>query len=101
MADDHVCDPSNPDCAAYLHYLDPANRHPADTAHARAVQPRQLSSHVPIRFRPEVIEQVKALAEDEGLTVSAWIRRAVEVALQRPPGTYNSAGNIAFTMKAV
>jgi predicted DNA binding CopG/RHH family protein len=92
---DHTCDPANPDCAAYLHYQNPANRQPAGNAHARAVQPRRLSRHVPIRFEAETIERAKELAEQEGLTVSSWIRRAVEQALQRPPGTYNSAhGNI-------
>jgi hypothetical protein len=77
---EHVCDPSNPDCAAYLHYADPANRQPAEDAqiYVPPRRPRRLTSHVPIRFRPEVIEQAKAIAEDEGLTVSSWIRRLVD-----------------------
>lgn len=94
---DHICDPANPDCAAYLHHQDPANRQPAADARARSVQARRLSRHVPIRFEAEVIERAKTLAESEGLTVSSWIRRLVEQALQRPPGTYNDAhGNVTF-----
>jgi hypothetical protein len=98
---EHVCNPSEPDCAAYQHYLDPAHRQAAEDASVYRVPARRLTSHVPIRFRADVIEQVKALAEDEGLTVSSWIRQAVELALQRPPGTYNDGrGNFTFTGKA-
>jgi hypothetical protein len=81
---EHVCNPSDPDCAAYLHYSDPANFQPAEDAKGFRVPRERLISHVPIRFRAEVIEQVKARAEDESLTVSSWIRQVVEQALQRP-----------------
>jgi hypothetical protein len=37
-----------------------------------------LTQHVPVRFPAELIEDLKAVAEEEGMTVSAWIRRAVE-----------------------
>ncbi|MGH2450235.1 MAG: hypothetical protein ACRDGE_02980 [Candidatus Limnocylindria bacterium] len=37
--------------------------------------------HVTVRFPAETIEQVGALAKADGITVTAWIRRAVERAL--------------------
>jgi hypothetical protein len=98
---DHVCDPHSEDCAAYLPYLDPANRQPAEDAHARATQPRRLSRHVPIRFEAETIDRAKEIAEREGLTVSSWIRRLVdrELAGGNAPGTYNhGAGNLTVTL---
>jgi predicted DNA-binding protein len=36
-----------------------------------------------VRFPAETIEQVKRLADADGMTVSAWIRRAVERALRQ------------------
>lgn len=48
-----------------------------------------LSSHVPIRFSPEKIAAIRRLASHEGMTVSTWIRRAVEREIERflPPAT--------------
>ena len=42
-----------------------------------------LTNHVPVRFPPEMIVEVKRLAEQEGLTVSTWIRRAVSQAIRK------------------
>ena len=39
---------------------------------------------IPVRFTPEVIERVKGVAHEEGMTVSSWIRRAVKWALKGP-----------------
>ena len=50
---------------------------------ARAGQARLLTSHVPIRFCSQTIERVKAIAEQSGLTVSAWIRWVVEREVER------------------
>ncbi|MFZ0058601.1 MAG: hypothetical protein WAL35_00960 [Acidimicrobiales bacterium] len=36
-----------------------------------------LTEHVPIRFRPEMLEQVRTCADYDGVTVSTWIRNAV------------------------
>jgi predicted HicB family RNase H-like nuclease len=49
----------------------------------RIVRGRPLSSSIPVRFPPEVIAQVQAAADREGLTVSAWVRNAVADALAR------------------
>jgi len=42
-----------------------------------------LTSHVPIRFRPQTIEKAKAIAERDGMTVSSWIRGVVEREVER------------------
>jgi hypothetical protein len=42
-----------------------------------------LSTHVPVRFSPNVIARVRVLAERDGTTVSGWIRRVVEEAVER------------------
>ena len=98
---EHVCDPSNPDCAAHLHYANPDNRVLAGPRR-RTFQPPKLTKHTPIRFRAEVIEQVKEIAERDGLTVSSWIRRLVERELAQqtpapPPGTYASGAGANWT----
>jgi hypothetical protein len=50
---------------------------------ARAGQARLLTSHVPIRFRPQTIDRAKVIAERDGMTVSSWIRTVVEREVER------------------
>jgi hypothetical protein len=38
----------------------------------------RLSSMVPVRFPPEVLDEIRRRAEAEDRSVSSWIRRAVE-----------------------
>ncbi len=79
-------------------YADPDNRQPASSGRQRSTKP--LSTHVPIRFRPEVIMEVKRLAEDDRKTVSAWIRDVVEdeVERRRPryPTSHAEAGDVSI-----
>ena len=70
------------DAEAFEHYDDPARREPAPGAPRRRSE-RPLTQHVPVRFPAETIEQVRRLAEADGMTVSAWIRRAVERTLRQ------------------
>ena len=70
------------DAEAFEYYEDPAKREPA-TGPPRRRPDRPLTQHVPVRFPAETIEQVKRLAEVDGMTVSAWIRRAVERAVRQ------------------
>jgi hypothetical protein len=56
---------------------------PAPGPRARAGQARLLTSHVPIRFRPQTIERAKLIAERDGMTVSSWIRTVVEREVER------------------
>ncbi len=69
------------DAEAFEFYEDPANREPAPGPPRRR-RARPLTQHVPVRFPAETIEQVRTLAETDGMTVSAWIRRAVERTLR-------------------
>ena len=70
------------DAEAFEHYDDPAKREPAPGAPRRRSK-RPLTQHVPVRFPPETIEQVRRLADADGMTVSAWIRRAGERTLRQ------------------
>jgi hypothetical protein len=66
---------------AFEHYKNPENRKPAGGVYE--VPKRVLSRHVPIRFRPQTIAKVKAIAERDGMTVSSWIRAVVEREVER------------------
>jgi len=68
-------DPDGSACAFY------ANLEPAGSAHKR--QRPALSSFVPVRFTPEMIADVKLLAAADGMTVSAWICKAVRGEIAR------------------
>lgn len=70
------------DAKAFEHYEDPAKREPAPGAPRRRPA-RPLTQHVPVRFPAETIEKVKKHADSDGMTVSAWIRRAVEQTLRQ------------------
>lgn len=78
--------PPNADARARAHYDEPRNREPDPNARVvrRGSLPRAtLDRHVPVRFSHETIEAVTGHATEEGLSVSAWIRRAVDVELRR------------------
>jgi hypothetical protein len=83
---------SDPDTEAFEHYEDPARREPAPGKPRRRPD-RALTEHVPVRFPAATIEVVRELAETDGMTVSAWIRRAVEAAarIRTSPPTGHSA----------
>jgi hypothetical protein len=72
------------DAEAFEHYENSANREPAP-GEPRRRSDRPLTQHVPVRFPAATIEQVRALAEEDGMTVSAWIRRAVDRSLRQRP----------------
>lgn len=67
------------------HYDDPAHREPA-AGEPRRPRARTLARHVPVRFPMETIESVRPLAQTDGMTVSAWIRRAVHSAIRLRQG---------------
>ncbi len=73
------------DSEAFEHYKDPARREPAP-GRPRRRPDRALTEHVPVRFPAATIEAVRQLAETDGMTVSAWIRRAVESAARGRTG---------------
>jgi hypothetical protein len=43
----------------------------------------RLTSMVPVRFEPRMLEEIRRRADQDGRSVSAWIRRAVESELRR------------------
>ena len=70
------------DQEAYDYYADPANQVPAGPP-VRRKRPR-LTGMTSIRFDPAVIKAATALAHEEGMTVSSWIRKLVQRETEPP-----------------
>ncbi|WP_420622488.1 CopG family transcriptional regulator [Candidatus Poriferisodalis sp.] len=60
-------------------YSQPENQVPRGPPRRRSAT---LSDPVTVRFSRQVLEQVKAAAAAEDRSVSSWVRRAVDSALQ-------------------
>lgn len=60
-------------------YADSANQTPQGPPRRRA----RLTDPVPVRFPPELLEEIRRRAEADDRSVSSWIRRAVEHELGR------------------
>ena len=73
------------DTDAYDFYAEPANREPGPgpARRVRRQRPVKYDTHVPVRFTSDVIDQVKTFADEDGVTVSTWIRQAVRRELRR------------------
>jgi len=69
--------PRTPD-EEYEFYTRPENQEPQGPGR------RRLPATVPVRFPPELLEQVRAAAAADDRSVSSWIRRAVEHELRHP-----------------
>ncbi len=69
------------DAEAYEFYADPANQVIAGPARKR--QGQRLTTMSSVRFAPEVIEAVKDIAQEEGVTVGSWMRRLVQREVDR------------------
>jgi len=65
----------------YEFYARPENQEPQG-AHRR--RKAHLSTPIPVRFPPELLDEIKRAADADNRSVSAWIRRAVEHELGRP-----------------
>lgn len=59
----------------YEFYARPENREPQGPPRRR--RPR-MSEMVPVRFTPEVLDEIRQRADADDRSVSSWIRRAVE-----------------------
>jgi hypothetical protein len=68
---------SERDTEAFEHYEDPTKREPVEDRPRRR-RDRALTQHVPVRFPASTIATVRELAQDDGMSVSAWIRHTVE-----------------------
>lgn len=73
-------------------YAKPENQSVKGKGRRRAAAKPALSSHVPVRFTPELIGAVKRLSAHDGMSVSTWIRSVVarEVARRGEPRTETS-----------
>jgi predicted HicB family RNase H-like nuclease len=60
----------------YEFYANPDNQQPQGPARRR--RPSRLSALVPVRFPPEVLEEIRRRADADNRSLSSWIRRAVE-----------------------
>lgn len=65
----------------YDFYARPENQQPQGPPRRRTVR---LTAPIPVRFPPELLEEIRRRAADDDRSVSSWIRRAVEHELQRP-----------------
>ena len=74
---------SDRDARAFLHYENAANREPAPSAPRRRLE-GPFTRDVPVRFPAKSIEVAAQRARAEGITVSAWIRQAVDDATREP-----------------
>ena len=74
-------------------YEDPDNLKPVGPPKRpnRRVSSR-LVSHVPVRFTAALISAVKRLADEDGVTVSSWIRGLVEREATRRLSAQNTTG---------
>jgi predicted HicB family RNase H-like nuclease len=68
----------------YEFYAKPENQEPQGPARRR--KRSNLSEMVPVRFRPETLEEVQRRADADDRSVSSWIRRAVEHELEQQAG---------------
>ena len=61
-------------------YAQPENQEPQGPPRRRS---KRLTTPVPVRFPPELLDEVKKRAAADDRSVSAWIRRAVEHEITR------------------
>jgi hypothetical protein len=73
---------SERDAEAFEYYDDPRHREPAEGSPRRR-RVRALTEHVPVRFPASTIATLRGLAEADGMTVSAWVRHAIEQEITR------------------
>lgn len=64
---------------AFNYYADPDNREPGGPGRRRKAS---RSAHVPVRFHPNMIAEIKRFATKDRKTVSSWIRDLVERELE-------------------
>lgn len=65
----------------YDFYGRPENQEPQGLPRRRRAR---LTAPIPVRFPPELLEEIRKRAGEDDRSVSSWIRRAVEHELQRP-----------------
>lgn len=74
---------SKKDDEAAAYYEDPAHRMSDGHGHPMPGRPSRLSSHTPVRFDAETIAAIRRFSDDDGMTVSAWVRHLVNREIKR------------------
>lgn len=65
------------DASEAARFDDPTARDAIGAAHTPPAGQR-LTTHVPVRFSPRTVARVRILADQDGKSVSAWIRDVVD-----------------------
>src|ERR1700759_5608926 len=65
----------------YAFYAEPENQEPQGPARKR--RPTRLSAPGPVRFPPELLDQIRRARHADARSLSSWIRLAVEHELRR------------------
>jgi hypothetical protein len=76
-------------------YADPANQAVAPGPAVRPPRPKALGGSIPVRFPSSSVEAIKRLADVDGVTVSGWVRRAVDAELKRREGAATQRAEVA------
>jgi hypothetical protein len=71
--------PMTPD-EEFEYYARPENQLPQGPPRRRG----RLGDAIPVRFPPELVDEIRRRASADDRSVSSWIRRAVEHELERP-----------------
>ena len=79
---------SDSDAAACAYYADPAHLTTTGPARKHPKDRQVKSAHVPVRFDPEMVAAIRRWSDEDGMTVSAWVRKLVrdEIARRESPG---------------
>jgi hypothetical protein len=78
-----VEDMSEKDDAAAAYYRDPANRMSDGPGNGLPGRPERLSDHVPIRLDRATVTAIKRFSDEDGMTVSSWVRHVVKQEVER------------------
>jgi len=63
-------------------YAQPENQVPQGAPRRRR---SRLTAMVPVRFAPELLDEIRRRADADDRSISSWIRQAVEHELQHSP----------------
>lgn len=83
------------DAEAADFYADPTNQGVATGPAIRPPRPKVLGGSIPVRFPPNLVETIKRMADTDGVTVSEWVRRAVDFELRRRQGAPTQREEVA------
>ena len=83
------------------HYEDPANREPTGTPRRRTHSTGRMTAHVAVRFPSATIQKIKLLADEDGKSVSGWIRSAIDAELTRRLPSHPSTEGVVSHLTVV